>query len=149
MSIFGSLIRQGARRTTAVTGLTAGAAMNVGFGGIDYAFRKSEGQSTGQALAGAAFVTALWTFAPSLGLAHLLYTGGKGVSEAVHDIRKQSHIQQSKAYQANFGHGFHDTSARQTMRQRSVAAVRESGLYARSTLGQEAVLLHRNYMRGY
>lgn len=120
--------------------------LNVGFGVLDYNMRLAEGQSQGRAMAGAAFTTALWTISPALGMAEMAYSIGKDITKGLKTAYNDRLPEHSKAYQANFGHGFVDTQARATMRQRSLAAIQQSQ-HGRSMMGQEAYYLHRNRMR--
>lgn len=147
MSVFGAFVKAGARSMKGAS--PGGLALTAGMGVLDYGMRVAEGDSAGSAFLGAAGTTALWAIAPALGMASMLYDVTKGTTEALYTAYHQGKGPYSQAYQANFGRGFLDTATRQTMRQRSVAALRDSQMQGRGVLGREAMMVHRNNLRDW
>ena len=127
---------------------TMGGTMNVagmiGFGGIDYISARSEGKTHAESIGTAIGYGLAYGVFPAVGIGMTLYSLGKGSQALWEKSMDMKRGAGGKLYQANFGHGFKDTQARATMRQRALANMGSARQNAMSILGNEARSIQRN-----
>ncbi len=122
-------------------------------GGIEFAIRKMDGESTSKAAGHAALEALKWyAFAPIMEVKMGLDFIGAGMDmlgvptpiKMMELGKKNLERLTTNPGEARFGsRNFQETEQSHTLRQRNMQAIQESRLNARSVLGNEARMLHR------
>lgn len=114
-------------------------------GVAEFAFRRMEhpDEHMGVSLAAAGATAAAWYFFAPLMWTKTAADVAGGLADMATNADRQQYAQALSAGKQTFGGNFMDDAFNATNRQRSVAAIHNSKLNARSFLGQEARALHR------
>lgn len=127
-----------------VTGASNGLATHALGVGMSVGAEKMLGKKDwGSAVASGAFWYAADIVLPGSWALPMLADMTTAAATGYQDHKKYGAGKKDKLYRANFGGNFQDSEQGATMRQRSMQAINESRMNARSILGSEARSLHR------
>lgn len=112
---------------------------------FDISAARKEGYSMGASIGKGLLTYATFELFPGLGFGMLGYELASTGVQVAKTLSDSSIKQINASANHNFGRGYVDTQAAYTMRERSVQAIRNNGINARTVLGNEA----RMYSRGH
>jgi hypothetical protein len=119
-------------------------AFGVGFGIMDYASRRKEGQGVLQAAGGAAISNAVYAMWPEFGLIQMGAQFAPAIISGGISAAKGREFQlQTAANRGFIGGNYHDTKANATMRQAGMQSIANSYANVNTAYGNEARMYSR------